>query len=118
MSSDKEQIEQTVQVYFDSMYESDFEKVDKAFHPSAMISGNFGGSFSEMTREAFGKFVAAIPAPLGMATLRLDDGTATKGFIVETEGVKDARDISSFGGWRNYIAQAAGEGAPQKGAVA
>ena len=59
MSNDKEQIEQTVQVYFDSMYESDSEKVDKAFHPSAMISGNFGGSFSEMTREAFGKFVAS-----------------------------------------------------------
>ena len=52
MSNDEEQIEQTVQVYFDSMYESDSEKVDKAFHPSAMISGNFGGSFSEMTREA------------------------------------------------------------------
>ena len=59
MSNDKEQIEQTVQVYFDSMYESDSEKVNKAFHPSAMISGNFGDSFSEMTREAFGNFVAS-----------------------------------------------------------
>ena len=63
MSNDKEQIEKTVQVYFDSMYESDSEKVDKAFHPSAMISGNFGGSFSEMTREAFGKFVPASNLP-------------------------------------------------------
>ena len=36
MSNDKEQIEQTVQVYFDSMYESNSEKVNKAFHPSAM----------------------------------------------------------------------------------
>ncbi len=71
-----------------------------------------------LTPDAFGKFVAAIPAPLGMGTLRLDDGTATKGFIVENEGIKDARDISSFGGWRNYIAEAAGPGAPQKGAVA
>ena len=64
MSNDKEQIEQTVQVYFDSMYESDSEKVNKAFHPSAMISGNFGGSFLEMNREDFGKFVVSQqPAP-------------------------------------------------------
>ncbi|HAD85720.1 MAG TPA: hypothetical protein DCG48_00010, partial [Rhodospirillaceae bacterium] len=71
-----------------------------------------------LTPDAFGKFVAAIPAPLGMGTLRLDDGTATKGFIVENEGIKDARDISSFGGWRNYIAQAGGSDATRKGAVA
>ena len=53
--------------------------------------------------EAFGQFVARIPAPLGIGTLRLDDGTETKGFIVESEGVRDARDISRFGGWRDYI---------------
>ena len=57
MRNDKEAIEQIVQVYFDSMYESDLEKVKIAFHPNAMISGNFGGSFLEMDREDFGKFV-------------------------------------------------------------
>ena len=51
MSNDKEQIEQTVQVNFDSMYESNPEKVDKAYHPRAKISGNFGGSFSERIKE-------------------------------------------------------------------
>jgi allophanate hydrolase len=53
--------------------------------------------------DAFGRFVAGIPAPLGLGTLRLDDGSETKGFLVESEGVRDARDISRFGGWRDYI---------------
>jgi allophanate hydrolase len=30
-----------------------------------------------------------------------------KGFIVEAAGLEDARDISSFGGWRAYMAEAA-----------
>ena len=53
---------------------------------------------------AFGRFVAAIPAPLGIGTLRLDDGTAPKGFVCEAEGVREALDISRYGGWRAYLA--------------
>jgi allophanate hydrolase len=51
----------------------------------------------------FGRFVAAVPSPLSIGTLRLADGRAVKGFLVEAEGVDGARDISSFGGWRAYI---------------
>ena len=54
--------------------------------------------------EAFGAFVAAIPAPLGIGTLRLADGTRPKGFLVEAEGIAGAEDISRFGGWRAYLA--------------
>jgi allophanate hydrolase len=54
--------------------------------------------------EAFGRFVAAIPAPLSIGTLTLDDGRAVKGFLVESDGVNGARDISSFGGWRAFAA--------------
>ena len=57
-ASDEELIRGIVQVYFDSMYTSSKQKVDQAFHPSAMITGVFGGKFTEMTREAFGDFVA------------------------------------------------------------
>ncbi|MGZ5842877.1 MAG: allophanate hydrolase, partial [Xanthobacteraceae bacterium] len=35
--------------------------------------------------EAFGRFVAAIPAPLGIGTLTLADGRGVKGFLVESE---------------------------------
>jgi allophanate hydrolase len=52
---------------------------------------------------AFGKFVAAIPPPLSIGTVRLTDGRSVKGFIVEAADVGSAKDISSFGGWRAYM---------------
>jgi allophanate hydrolase len=61
-----------------------------------------------LSAEGFGSFVAGIPAPLGIGTTRLADGTSPKGFIVEAEGIKGATDVSSFGGWRAYIASRTG----------
>jgi allophanate hydrolase len=58
----------------------------------------------EMPAEGFGPFVAAIPAPLGIGTLELEDGDEVKGFLCESYATERARDISSFGGWRNYLA--------------
>jgi allophanate hydrolase len=54
--------------------------------------------------EAFGRFVAGIPPPLGIGTLLLADGTRPKGFLCEAEAIRTARDISAFGGWRAYLA--------------
>jgi len=54
---------------------------------------------------AFGEFVAAIPPPLGIGTIRLSDGRSVKGFIVEAAAIDGARDISAFGGWRAYMAE-------------
>lgn len=51
----------------------------------------------------FGSFVAGIPAPLGIGTLTLADGTQVKGFICEPCAIGDAKDITSFGGWANYL---------------
>jgi len=58
---------------------------------------------------AFGKFVAAIPPPLSIGTVRLADGRGVKGFIVEAADVDGAREISGFGGWRAFVAEAAAE---------
>lgn len=58
----------------------------------------------EMDATAFGSFVALIPSPLGIGTLKLDDGSSVKGFICEPFAIADARDISSFGGWRSWLA--------------
>jgi allophanate hydrolase len=55
---------------------------------------------------AFGQFVASIPAPLSIGTIRLADGRNVKGFLVEAAGLTGARDISGFGGWRAYMAEA------------
>ena len=51
----------------------------------------------------FGTFVDAIPGPLGIGTLELEDGDQVKGFLVEAYSVKDAPDITHTGGWRAYM---------------
>jgi allophanate hydrolase len=56
---------------------------------------------------AFGKFVAAIPPPLSIGTVRLKDGRGVKGFLVEAADIDGAREISAFGGWRAFVAEAA-----------
>jgi allophanate hydrolase len=56
---------------------------------------------------AFGEFVAAIPPPLSIGTIRLANGRDVKGFIVEPAGIDGARDISAFGGWRAYMVEKA-----------
>jgi allophanate hydrolase len=52
----------------------------------------------------FGSFVALIPAPLGIGTLTLCDGSEVKGFVCEGSALEGALDITSFGGWRAYLA--------------
>jgi allophanate hydrolase len=52
---------------------------------------------------AFGGFVDAIPAPLGIGTVTLEDGAQVKGFLCEAHATKGARDITSLGGWRRFI---------------
>jgi allophanate hydrolase len=56
---------------------------------------------------AFGAFVAAIPAPLSIGTIKLADGSGVQGFLVEAAAINGARDISQFGGWRAFMAEAA-----------
>lgn len=57
-----------------------------------------------LDQAAFGDFVAAIPAPLSIGTLRLEDGTRVPGFLCEAAATIGACDISRFGGWRGYVA--------------
>jgi allophanate hydrolase len=59
-----------------------------------------------MLADAFGGFVATVPPPLAIGTLTLADGRNVKGFLVEAAATAGARDISAFGGWRAFMAQA------------
>ena len=54
--------------------------------------------------DAFGSFVDEIPAPLAIGRVLLDDGRDVAGFVCEPIAVTDALEISSFGGWRAYLA--------------
>jgi allophanate hydrolase len=58
----------------------------------------------ELSAAAFGAFVAAIPAPLGVGKIMLDDGTEASGFLCEQHAVKGAQEITELGGWRAYVA--------------
>ena len=53
--------------------------------------------------DAFGRFVANVPPPLAIGTLHLSDGTSVKGFVAEPRALDNAQDISSFGGWANFV---------------
>lgn len=76
--------------------------------PGLLHQPNSGGSgieveVWEMPTRHLGSFVAAIPPPLGIGTLTLDDGEQVKGFICEPYAIADALDITHHGGWRNYL---------------
>jgi allophanate hydrolase len=53
-----------------------------------------------------GSFLALIPAPLGLGSLELADGSTVHGFVCEAAALQGAPDISALGGWRAYLAQA------------
>lgn len=56
--------------------------------------------------DGFGRFVAAIPAPLGIGKLTLQDGSEVSGFLGEGHAIAGAREITAFGGWRAFRAVA------------
>ncbi len=60
----------------------------------------------------FGRFVDRIPAPLGIGKVALEEGGQVSCFLCAEAALKDATEITHFGGWRAYIA-ALGAGQPQ-----
>jgi len=51
----------------------------------------------------FASFVDAIPPPLGIGNVELEDGETVKGFLVESYAVEGAKDITPVGGWRSFL---------------
>ena len=76
----------------------------------AMIFGgtsSFYVEVSALSPAEFGKFVANIPAPLGMGKIKLSSGKIVSGFIGDTSILQKAdeglaKDISILGDWRKY----------------
>ena len=54
--------------------------------------------------EAYGSFVAGIPAPLGIGSVVLADGRTVQGFVCEAYALAGVEDITHLGGWRRYLA--------------
>ncbi|MEM6467869.1 MAG: allophanate hydrolase, partial [Pseudomonadota bacterium] len=61
-----------------------------------------------LPEDAVGPFLAGIPAPLGLGTIRLADGTNPKGFLCEAVACAAARDVSDIGDWRRVVAAEVG----------
>lgn len=59
----------------------------------------------ELPASEFGSFVAGIPAPLGIGTVQLEEGSSVHGFVCEAIAAAGATDISHLGGWRVYLRQ-------------
>jgi allophanate hydrolase len=57
-----------------------------------------------LPEDTVGGFVEGVPQPLSIGTLRMEDGSLVKGFLVEPSATEDAVEITSLGGWRNYLA--------------
>jgi allophanate hydrolase len=62
----------------------------------------------ELPVTEYGAFVAAIPAPLGIGTIELAEGTFVQGFLCEAYATEDAEDITHFGGWRGFLLASSG----------
>jgi len=69
----------------------------------------------EMPVAHYGSFVALIGAPLGIGTLRLEDGGSVQGFLCEALDTLGQPDITAFGGWRGYLSSQAAHRAPASG---
>jgi allophanate hydrolase len=57
---------------------------------------------------AVGAFVRRIPAPLGLGSVELHDGSTVLGFLCESYATEGARDITALGGWRAYLKDSSG----------
>ena len=55
-----------------------------------------------------GSFTAAIPAPLGIGKVELEDGSVVSGFICEPQGLVGAEEITAHGSWRDWLASRQG----------
>ena len=56
-----------------------------------------------LTPEAFGRFVADVPAPMVIGNAELIDGTWVKSFLCEPHALTGAIDITIKGGWLAYL---------------
>jgi len=53
----------------------------------------------------FGSFVAALPQPMAIGSVALEDGSVVSGFLAEPVAFEGAPDISEHGGWVAYLEQ-------------
>ncbi len=77
-------------------------------HRPGMVRVATGGAAIELEvwslpTDKLGAFVRRIPAPLGLGSVALADGSSVLGFLCEAYASESARDITTLGSWRAYL---------------
>ncbi|PSC69639.1 allophanate hydrolase [Micractinium conductrix] len=76
----------------------------------------------DMPIENFGRFMLQVPPPLGIGTVKLEDGGSVNGFICEAwvaeacrQGDASVEDITHLGSWLPYVERQVARAAGQQG---
>ena len=62
------------------------------------------GEVWRLPSSGFAAVVDAVPAPLAIGSVRLDDDSTVAGFLATPSALPGSRDITVHGGWRSYLA--------------
>ncbi|WP_405474759.1 allophanate hydrolase [Streptomyces canus] len=57
----------------------------------------------KMPAAGLGRLLSTLPRPMALGSVRLADGTDVPGFLCEPSALRNAEDITSYGGWRSYV---------------
>jgi allophanate hydrolase len=60
--------------------------------------------------EGLGRLLTNLPRPMTLGSVELSDGTRAPGFLCEPAALTDSEDITSYGGWRNFLGRRPGQG--------
>ncbi|MBF6453672.1 allophanate hydrolase [Nocardia cyriacigeorgica] len=63
------------------------------------------GELFGLSAAGLGSFLAALPAPMALANIELEDGRTVVGFACTYDAAVAATDITEFGGWKKYLEQ-------------
>lgn len=68
------------------------------------------GELYRLSPAALGSFLNDLPAPMALGKVELSSGRWVTGFACDYESAGNATDITSYGGWRRYLAATTGTG--------
>ncbi|MCW3067257.1 MAG: putative allophanate hydrolase, partial [Solirubrobacterales bacterium] len=64
------------------------------------------GELWALSEVALGSLLAALPTPMALGRVALDDGREVVGFLCEPAALAGAEDITGYGSWLTYLASA------------
>ena len=83
-------------------------RVPDAAPPGASIAAELW----RLPAAGFARFMGGLAGPMAIGRVRLDDGREILGFLCEPAALDGATDITSYGGWRAYLASRPGLARP------